>query len=63
MLIYVYVFMHYVYTIVSGRPPYQVDPYAPGRWPYFFVGYIHFHRLYCDIVGDAQRASRCESWV
>ena len=42
---------------------YQVGPYAPGRWPYFFVGCIHFHRLYCDIVGDAQRASRCESWV
>ena len=21
-------------------------PYAPGRWPYFFVGCIHFHRLY-----------------
>ena len=41
----------------------QVGPYAPGRWPYFFVGCIHFHRLYCDIVGDAQRASRCESWV
>ena len=27
MLIYVYVFMHYVYTIVSGGPPYQVGPY------------------------------------
>ena len=36
MLIYVYIFMHYVYTIVSGRPPYQVGPYAgPSRGVFY----------------------------
>ena len=41
----------------------QVGPYAPGRWPYFFCEPHSFPSPACDIVGDAQRASRCESWV
>ena len=50
--------MNSVYTIVSGGPPYQVGPYEPGRWPYFFCGLHSFPSPVCDIVGDAQRASR-----
>ncbi len=41
----------------------QVGPYAPGRWPYFFCEPHSFPSPVCDTVGDAQRASRCESWV
>ena len=36
----------------------QVGPYAPGRWPYFFCEPHSFPSPACDIVGDAQRASR-----
>ena len=50
--------MNSVYTIISGGPPYQVGPYAPGRWPYFFCGLHSFPSPVCDIVGDAQRAYR-----
>ena len=50
--------MNSVYTIISGGPPYQVGPYEPGRWPYFFCGLHSFPSPACDIVGDAQRASR-----
>ena len=51
--------MNSVYTIVSGGPPYQVGPYTPGRWPYFFCGLHLFPSPICDIVGDVLiKASR-----
>ena len=55
--------MNSVYTIVSGGPPYQIGPYAPGRWPYFLR--TPFISIACmRYVGDVLiKASRCESWV
>ena len=63
MLIYVYVFMHYVYTIVSSGPPFGTAPtnQADGR---IFCEPHSFPSPVCDIVGDDLiKASRCESWV
>ena len=63
--------MHYVYTIVSGGPPYQVGPYAgPGRGVFYElrvarsdVVSLSLSRQYAASESAKKAVARCSCFV